>query len=124
MNAAAASGDTEALIIPYVRLRAGDDDDAAARGEIDKAWVQALLPLLDLPEVDHKVILPRRSARLRHPAESLLRRTVQRPRHRGRNCLASTEVAAPDEGARGRLATVRAVHHACQAARIGMHVLW
>ena len=123
MKAAAASGDTEALI-PYVRLRAGDDDDDAARGEIDKAWVQALLPLLDLPEVDHKVVVPRRSARLRHPAESLLRRRVQRPRHRGRNCLASTEVAAPDEGARGRLATGRAVHHACQAARIGMHVLW
>ena len=39
MNAAAASGDTEALI-RYVRLHVGDGDEAAGRREIDKAWVQ------------------------------------------------------------------------------------
>jgi DNA-binding transcriptional LysR family regulator len=43
LNAAAASGDTEALI-RYVRLHVGDGDEAAGRREIDKAWVQALLP--------------------------------------------------------------------------------
>ena len=56
LNAAAASGDTEALI-RYVRLHVGDGDEAAGRREIDKAWVQALLPLLDLPEVDREFVL-------------------------------------------------------------------
>ena len=56
LNAAAASGDTEALI-RYVRLHVGDGDEAAGRREIDKAWVQALLPLLDLPEVDREFAL-------------------------------------------------------------------
>ena len=56
LNAAAASGDTEALV-RYVRLHVGDGDEAAGRREIDKAWVQALLPLLDLPEVDREFVL-------------------------------------------------------------------
>lgn len=56
LNTAAASGDTEALI-RYVRLHVGDGDEAAGRCEIDKAWVQALLPLLDLPEVDREFVL-------------------------------------------------------------------
>ena len=56
LNAAAASGDTEALI-RYVRLHVGDGDEAAGRREIDKAWVQALLPLLDLPDVDREFVL-------------------------------------------------------------------
>ena len=55
LNAAAAGGDTEALI-RYVRLHVGDGDEAAGRREIDKAWVQALLPLLDLPEVDREFV--------------------------------------------------------------------
>ena len=56
LNAAAAGGDTEALI-RYVRLHVGDGDEAAGRREIDKAWVQALLPLLELPEVDREFVL-------------------------------------------------------------------
>src|ERR687895_1837232 len=56
LNAAAASGDPEALI-RYVRLDVGDGDEAAGRREIDKAWVQALLPLLDLPEVDRGFVV-------------------------------------------------------------------
>ena len=56
LNAVAASGDTGALI-RYVRLHVGDGDEAAGRREIDKAWVQALLPLLDLPEVDREFVL-------------------------------------------------------------------
>jgi hypothetical protein len=56
LNDAAASGDAEALI-RYVRLHVGDGDEAAGRREIDKAWIQALLPLLDLPEVDREFVL-------------------------------------------------------------------
>jgi hypothetical protein len=56
LNAAAASGDSEALI-RYVRLHVGDGDEAAGRREIDKAWVQALLPLLEVPEVDREFVL-------------------------------------------------------------------
>ena len=56
LNGAVASGDTEALI-RYVRLHVGDGDEAAGRREIDKAWVQALLPLLDMPEVDREFVL-------------------------------------------------------------------
>ena len=56
LNAAAASGDTEALI-RYVRLHVGDGDEAAGRREIDRAWVQALLPLLDVPAVDREFVL-------------------------------------------------------------------
>jgi DNA-binding transcriptional LysR family regulator len=63
LNAAAASGDTEALI-RYVRLHVGDGDEAAGRREIDKAWVQALLPLLDLPEVDREFVLDTRTIAL------------------------------------------------------------
>ena len=43
--------DHEALI-RYVRLHLGDGDEAAGRKEIDKAWVEALKPLLSLPESD------------------------------------------------------------------------
>ena len=56
LKAAAAAGDTETLI-RYVRLHVGDGDEAAGRREIDKAWVQALLPLLDLPPVDREFVL-------------------------------------------------------------------
>jgi hypothetical protein len=56
LNAAAARGDTETLI-RHVRLHVGDGDEAAGRREIDKAWVQAPLPLLDLPEVDRELVL-------------------------------------------------------------------
>ena len=56
LNSAAASGDKDTLI-RYVRLHVGDGDEAAGRREIDKAWVQALLPLLELPEVDREFVL-------------------------------------------------------------------
>ena len=55
LRAAVEAGDTEALI-RYVRLHVGDGDEAAGRREIDKAWVQALLPLLELPEVDREFV--------------------------------------------------------------------
>lgn len=53
---AVASGDTEKLI-RYVRLHLGDGNEEAGRKEIDKAWVEALKPLLDVPPTDREFIL-------------------------------------------------------------------
>ena len=52
---AAASGDTEALI-RYVRLHLGDGDESKGRKQIDKAWIEALKLLLDLPPADREFI--------------------------------------------------------------------
>ncbi len=56
LKEAVANGDSEKLI-RYVRLHLGDGDEAAGRREIDKAWVEALKPLLDVPETDRAFIL-------------------------------------------------------------------
>ncbi len=56
LKAAAVEGDTGTLI-RYARLHVGDGDEEAGRREIDKAWVQALLPLLDLPDTDREFVL-------------------------------------------------------------------
>lgn len=56
LKAAVIAGDQEKLI-RYVRLHLGDGDEAAGRREIDKAWVQALVPLLDMPPVDRRFVL-------------------------------------------------------------------
>ena len=55
LKAALAAGETEPLI-RYVRLHVGDGDEDAGRKEIDKAWVQALTVLLDMPEVDREFV--------------------------------------------------------------------
>ncbi|MCA1616530.1 MAG: hypothetical protein LC800_21030 [Acidobacteria bacterium] len=55
LKEAVAAGDSEKLI-RYVRLHLGDGDEAAGRREIDKAWVEALKPLLDVPETDREFI--------------------------------------------------------------------
>ncbi len=44
-------------MIRYVRLHLGDGDEARGRAEIDKAWVEALKPLLDVPPTDRAFIL-------------------------------------------------------------------
>ena len=62
---AVASGDT-AKLIRYVRLHLGDGNEEAGRREIDKAWVEALKPLLDLPSVDREFI--HESLQTRDPA--------------------------------------------------------
>ena len=62
---ALASGDREALI-RYVRLHLGDGNEDAGRKEIDKAWVEALTPLLDVPVTDRAFILE--TIRTRDPA--------------------------------------------------------
>ncbi len=53
---AVAAGDRDTLL-RYVRLHLGDGDEDVGRREIDKAWVQALVPLLDLPQVDRAFVL-------------------------------------------------------------------
>ncbi len=56
LKEAAAAGDHEKLI-RYVRLHLGDGNEEAGRKEIDKAWIQALLPLLDVTPTDRAFIL-------------------------------------------------------------------
>jgi len=43
-------------LIRYVRLHVGDGDEAAGRKEIDKAWVEALKLMIELPETDREFI--------------------------------------------------------------------
>jgi hypothetical protein len=56
LKEAAAAGDREKLI-RYVRLHFGDGNEEAGRREIDKAWAEALLPLLEVPPTDRAFIL-------------------------------------------------------------------
>ncbi len=44
-------------LIRYVRLHFGDGNEATGRKEIDKAWIEALKLLLDLPATDREFIL-------------------------------------------------------------------
>ena len=53
---AVAAGDREKLI-RYVRLHFGDGNEEAGQKEIDKAWAEALKPLLDVPPTDREFIL-------------------------------------------------------------------
>lgn len=50
------SGDKESLI-RYVRLHFGDGNENAGAKEIDKAWIEALKLMLDVPETDREFIL-------------------------------------------------------------------
>ena len=55
LKAAREAGDTETLI-RYVRLHVGDGNEDAGRKEIDKAWVQALSLLMDMPQVEREFV--------------------------------------------------------------------
>ena len=55
LKSAVAEGDTESLI-RYIRLHFGDGNEAVGAGEIDKAWVEALKLLLDVPPTDREFI--------------------------------------------------------------------
>jgi hypothetical protein len=56
LKEAVAEGDNESLI-RYVRLHFGDGNEAAGAKEIDKAWIEALKLLLDVPKTDREFIL-------------------------------------------------------------------
>ncbi len=56
LQEAAARGDP-ATLIRYVRRHLGDGNEEAGRKEIDKSWVEALKPLLDVPPTDRPFIL-------------------------------------------------------------------
>ena len=56
LRQAAADGDRPTLF-RYVSLHLGDGNEQQGRSEIEKAWVQALTPLLDLPPVDREFVL-------------------------------------------------------------------
>lgn len=53
---AVAEGDNEKLI-RYVRLHLGDGNEQQGRSEIDKAWVEALKLLLDVPVTDREFMV-------------------------------------------------------------------
>ena len=55
LRQAAEDEDFEKLI-RYVRLHVGDGDEAAGRKEIDKAWVEALKLMIELPPTDREFI--------------------------------------------------------------------
>ncbi len=50
------NGDSEKLI-RYVRLHFGDGNEAKGAKEIDKAWIEALKPLLEVPPTKREFIL-------------------------------------------------------------------
>ena len=50
------NGENEKLI-RYVHLHFGDGDEKVGAKEIDKAWIEALKPLLDSPSTDREFIL-------------------------------------------------------------------
>ena len=56
LKQAVADNDTESLI-RYVRLHFGDGNEAVGVKEIDKAWIEALKPLLEMPTTDRAFIL-------------------------------------------------------------------
>ena len=53
----AVTNNDDKKLIRYVRLHLGDGNEAAGRNEIDKAWVEALKLLLDVPPTDREFIL-------------------------------------------------------------------
>ncbi len=53
----AVESDDTAKLIRYVRLHFGDGSEDVGRREIDKAWVEALKLLLDVPLTDREFIL-------------------------------------------------------------------
>lgn len=55
LNEAVATGDAGKLI-RYVRLHFGDGNEEAGKKEIDKAWIEALKLLLDVPPTERKFI--------------------------------------------------------------------
>ncbi|HRH41093.1 MAG TPA: hypothetical protein PKY82_05565 [Pyrinomonadaceae bacterium] len=44
-------------LIRYVRLHFGDGNEEKGKQEIDKAWIEALKPMLEVPATDREFIL-------------------------------------------------------------------
>ncbi len=65
LREAVARKDAEALI-RYVRLHFGDGNESVGENEVDKAWTQALLLLLDTPVTDREFI--EKTVANEHPA--------------------------------------------------------
>ncbi len=69
LQEAVANGDTEKLI-RYLRLHLGDGNEEQGRREIDKAWIEALKQLLQLPPTDrefiHETLATKDAATLAH----------------------------------------------------------
>lgn len=65
LKEAVANGETEKLI-RYVRLHFGDGNEQQGRNEIDKAWVEALTLLLEVPPTDQAFIVD--TVKTRDPA--------------------------------------------------------
>ena len=55
LKAAVEAGENEKLI-RYVRLHFGDGNEDAGRKEIDKAWIEALKLLLEVPETNREFV--------------------------------------------------------------------
>ncbi len=55
LREAVAAKDSEKLI-RYVRLHFGDGNENAGRKEIDKAWIEALKLLLDVPATNREFV--------------------------------------------------------------------
>lgn len=53
----AVAADDHDRLIRYVRLHLGDGNDEMGRKEIDKAWVEALKLLIEVPPTDRDFIL-------------------------------------------------------------------
>lgn len=56
LKEAVSANDAESLI-RYVRLHFGDGNETVGRKEIDKAWIEALKLLLDVPNTDREFTL-------------------------------------------------------------------
>ena len=55
LKEAFAKNESEKLI-RYMRLHFGDGNDEVGRKEIDKAWIEALRLMIDMPATDRKFI--------------------------------------------------------------------
>ncbi|HRH46853.1 MAG TPA: hypothetical protein PKY82_34725 [Pyrinomonadaceae bacterium] len=55
LKEAVSTGETEKLI-RYVRLHFGDGNEDVGKKEIDKAWIEALKLLLEVPPTDREFI--------------------------------------------------------------------
>ena len=53
----AIENDDSEKLIRYVRLHFGDGNEEKGALEIDKAWVEALKPMLEIPATDREFIL-------------------------------------------------------------------